>query len=838
VFLGNDPRLQRPVALKCLNRHSPSRDRLARVLEEARAAARVNHPNVAAIYDVEEYDGRAFIVMEFVEGESLAARLRRGMFPPADVQALGRQLAAALASAHGKGVVHRDLKPANIHLTPAGSVKVLDFGVATASSEAVTATPERRVVGDENGGVIQPGTPAYMSPEQLQGANVDHRSDIYSLGVVLFEMATGERPGRAPGTGRDVLVSALASAPHLISVITRALEIDPDRRFQTAAELETALTDAPSRERIPDDEPSGVAFVIAQRRRWTLVLGVGVATIAIATLALRFKTATDSVTDLDLMELTTSGIAGRPAISSDGKYVTYVQQDGGASSLWMRQIATQQGIQIVPAEAGVDLYGGTISPDGSFVDFIRRPQDRFDLWRVPLLGGSPRLFAANVHSAIGWSPDGHHFAFVRGKAPEGTTSIVVADADGSHERVLAHRQLPMQFVSLMLADRPSIRPAWSPNGRVVAVPGVGTHGSPLAADVDFIDVATGSEHVVSIPSNRVRGLTWIDESAVLLNAPPHEQITAHLQMLRLAFPSGKISKVTNDTQDYIGVSMTADRTNFVSARAQGRIEIWIGDGNGLRFEEAARESGLGTINWAADRLLYDTTVSGRPSISTVGSGFSRELIGDAIEPSATSDGGTIVFNRTEPATAGLWKAQGDGRRPIQLVPGAIFAPIVTRDDTSVIFLAAHDGVQSPWIVPIEGGVPKQVVKLLAAGVDVSPDGRSIVIISRDEQRHRTVWITCVLPNCEERRTFSAPTRVGRVRWAPDGRSLAFVDPDTRRNIWLMPLDGGTSRPLTRFDDRAVVTDFSWSHDGRQLAIARGIFMSDIVLFRGLRRGSS
>jgi serine/threonine protein kinase/tetratricopeptide (TPR) repeat protein len=248
VFLGNDPRLQRPVALKCLNRHSPSRDRLARVLEEARAAARVNHPNVAAIYDVEEYAGRAFIVMEFVEGESLAARLRRGMFPPAHVQALGRQLAAALMAAHGKGVVHRDLKPANIHLTPAGSVKVLDFGVATASSESVTTTSERLVVGDEYGGVVQPGTPAYMSPEQLHGANVDHRSDIYSLGVVLFEMATGERPGRAPGTVRDVLVSALASAPRLVSVITRAMEIDPDRRFQTADEFGLALTDAPARD--------------------------------------------------------------------------------------------------------------------------------------------------------------------------------------------------------------------------------------------------------------------------------------------------------------------------------------------------------------------------------------------------------------------------------------------------------------------------------------------------------------------------------------------------------------------------------------------------------------
>jgi Tol biopolymer transport system component len=546
---------------------------------------------------------------------------------------------------------------------------------------------------------------------------------------------------------------------------------------------------------------------------------------------MRFRTATESPADLELMELTTSGIAGRPAIAPDGKYVTYVQQDGGAASLWIRQMATEQSIQIVAAEAGVDLFGATISPDGSFVDFVRRVPGRWDLWRVALLGGSPRPFAENVYSAIGWSPDGRHFAFVRATA-EGKTSIVVADADGSHERVLAHRQLPMQFVSLMLAARPGIRPAWSPNGRVVAVPGVGAPGSPLAADVDFIEVTTGSERVVSIPSYRVFGLTWIDEHSVLLNAPP--QTSAHVQMLRLTYPTGKVSKVTNDTHDYIGVSMTADRMTFVSARVQGRTGIWIGDGGGIRFAEAARESG-GNMNWAADRLIYDTTISGHPSISAFGSGASQELIRDAIEPSATSDGATIVFNRTLPPTSGLWKAQGDGQRPIQLVPGAIFGPIVTRDNRSVIFLATRDGMQSPWIVPIEGGSPKQLVTLFAAapGVDVSPDGRSIVFISRDEQRKRTIWITCVLPTCEQRRTFPAPARAGRVRWAPDGRSLAFVDPDTHRNIWLMPLDGGASRPLTRFDDRADVVDFAWSRDGRQLALARMISMSDIVLFRSL-----
>lgn len=260
VFLGNDPRLHRKVALKCLT--PPPRaertgvdDPRQLILREARAAARINHPNVATIHDVLEHEGRAFIVMEYVEGESLAARLMRERPSIERVMAIGRQLTAALAAAHAKGVVHRDLKPGNVHITPDGSVKVLDFGVAKAAAVAASTastTMERDSNHQEAG--RQPvalGTPGYMSPEQLLGRSVDQRSDIFSLGVILFEMTTGRRPFRS----RDplALVAALAekapradvidpTIPHeLADVIARALEIDPDDRFESAAEVDAAL---------------------------------------------------------------------------------------------------------------------------------------------------------------------------------------------------------------------------------------------------------------------------------------------------------------------------------------------------------------------------------------------------------------------------------------------------------------------------------------------------------------------------------------------------------------------------------------------------------------------
>jgi len=269
VYLGADPRLHRKVALKCLIRSEwGSRDERARILQEARAGARISHPNVAHVHDIIEDGPRAFIVLEYVEGESLQARLHRGRLPPESIVTVGRQLASALAAAHQKGVVHRDLKPANIQVTPDGSVKVLDFGIAKATAPLPTATlthparlaplPSHLATSGLEAGPLpvatsatetagaQPGTPAYMSPEQLFGRDVDARSDIFSLGIILFEMATGRVPplgailASAGPLPRADTVNPQVAQP-LADVIAKTLEIDRQHRFQSAAALESAL---------------------------------------------------------------------------------------------------------------------------------------------------------------------------------------------------------------------------------------------------------------------------------------------------------------------------------------------------------------------------------------------------------------------------------------------------------------------------------------------------------------------------------------------------------------------------------------------------------------------
>jgi serine/threonine protein kinase len=299
VFLGSDPRLRRKVALKCVLRSlAGSGERRLRILHEARAAARVTHPNVATIHDVVEHEGAAFIVMEYLEGESLAARMRRGRLPIDRVVDIGRQLASALTAAHAKGVVHRDLKPGNIHIGPESAVKVLDFGIANAgrSSDTVGSSASTgRAAAQPATRTPQPGTPPYMSPEQLLGRAVDERSDLYSLGVVLFEMATGRRPFREHEAQDLVLAVTRGPAPRadaadaavpkaLADVIAKALEPDVVARYQSAAELGVALADVDA---LLQRKGSGGSELIRQR---LTRLGAGMLMAPLALVSLGFMT--------------------------------------------------------------------------------------------------------------------------------------------------------------------------------------------------------------------------------------------------------------------------------------------------------------------------------------------------------------------------------------------------------------------------------------------------------------------------------------------------------------------------------------------------------------------
>jgi eukaryotic-like serine/threonine-protein kinase len=869
VWKARDTRLDRFVAIKVLSQNiATGPSAMERFQREARAASALNHPNICTIHDVGS--DPPFIAMELLQGETLQQRLIRG---PIDVPALvdvALAIADALDAAHSHGIIHRDIKPANIFLTSRGP-KILDFGLAksvfepeaTAASFAPTRAPDAVT---ERGVTV--GTVAYMSPEQLRGKELDARTDLFSLGLVLYEMATG-RPAFAGETSAVVSAAILHEtpvAPHLVrgdipqrldEIILKLLDKERELRYQASSELladlrglkreldwrpQTASTSpghvsadrsTPS-ETVAHAHVSDTQVVVALARRHSRALTLALVILACAiggavylTRRTLFPATTAvSIADVQVTQLTTTGTAERPAISPDGKYVVYVQHTGSDYSLWVHQTATATNVQIVSAEPDVVLRTPTVSPDSAFVDFVRSDRGRYALFRVALLGGTPRLLIDNAWSGIGWSRDKEHLAFVRWGPT--SSSVILADPDGGHEQPLSTRHPPAYYYSLANSSRPEVRPAWSPDGRLVAVAGVNSVGRD---QVISIDTATGTNRVISPPvEDGLADLAWINEST-LMCACRVESFEGFRQLWRVSHPDGRLARFTNDVNSYTGVNLTADGADLVTGRSETRVGIWIKGDSGTDPVEVVPSVPAPlttTLAWAGDRLAYNLN---RRSISVWSSGHvaANETFQNVDSFDSTYDGSTIVYGTND---GQIWKADFDGRNRIRLVADRAFKPLFTSDDKYAVFLSPKTGVQAPWLVDVDGNSARPIVNLFAAAVGVSSDGRQLVFFTRDDHNQRNV-IVCDLPDCTSRRKLPSLPTNGRYRFTPGDRGIAYIgDPPT--NIWVQPVDGGSPYQLTNFTDR-IVTDFAWSRDGRRLAVARAAVLNDIVLFKGLKR---
>jgi Tol biopolymer transport system component len=864
VYRARDPRLRRDIAIKVLSSDlSTDSDRLARFEQEAQAAAALNHPNIVVIHSVEQAGDMRFLTMELVEGKTLAEVIPKDGLPLDRILRLGIQIADAVSTAHQLAIVHRDLKPTNVMVTSDGRVKVLDFGLAKLKEDppvptALTALPMQPQTAH---GVIV-GTVAYMSPEQAEGKVLDCRSDLFSMGIILHEMSTGERPFKGE-TSLSTLTSILRDSPHpvtelnanlpreLARIVRHALVKDPDQRYQTAKDLRNDLQelkqDIDSGAVVanlgsPVEAPFGSRTTRLRNRRraylaLTVALGLalGLVALVVASRGWRAQSAQRASLDrLQIRQLTSSGNALWPAVSPDGKYVAYIQRDGNDYSLWIRQTTTASNIQILPPQPGVVLLGATVTFDAAFVDFVRAQTagGSSELWRVPFLGGTPKRLIDNVDSLVEWSPDGQRITFLRSNPSDHTSHLVVADADGSDERVLARREGTAGFFGLSIMGRPSARPAWAPGGRTIAISAYDLKPGAVVDRIVFVDEATRSE--TALPGRAWGGLAWLDGASLVLSRSVIGPGPGQLSLL--SYPDGKPSRLTNDLNSYDGISLTSDRSALVTTRTERRVGVWVGDaaansGTDMIPPAAVEASGFGQgIAWAGDRLLY--TGSGGAIMSVIpGRGSAEEIVSSGLSPAATSDGRTIVYGGFGPV--GLWRADADGRHARQLLGELAVSPVVTRDDRQLIFVSLRSGVQSPWMMSIEGGTPTQVANVFAGPLDLSPDGRSMAFESPDDQ-NRTTIVVCELPACTSRRSLMPPAADAVVRWTPDGRGVAYIDAATQSNLWVQPLDGTSPRQFTHFADRRTIADFAWSRDGKRLAISRSMVTNDIVLFKGLR----
>ncbi len=868
VWKAEDITLGRMVALKFLSPElAGDSQALDRFMREARAAAALNHPNICAVYDVGEREGTPFICMELLEGATLRERLEERRVGLAQLVDWSCQIADALDAAHARGIIHRDIKPANLFVSTRGPVKVLDFGLAK------LATPKKLAAMTTMGGGLAPaadaqltspgtavGTVAYMSPEQAGGEELDPRTDLFSLGAVIYEMATGTLPFRG-STSAAIFGAILHTAPEpplqlnpelpaeLDRIISKALEKDRDLRYQSAAELRSDL------KRLKRDTESGRTTVptIAvkvptqtagpRKLRWPLIVGAAavfalLAAVTAGMIAYYLRSqgsalaATLSLQSMQLTPMTSSGKSQLAAISPDGRYIVHVHEDGGQQSLWLRQVATSSNVVIAPA-AEVEYIGLTFSPDANYIYFVANEKGKQynDLFLLPVLGGAARKLIHDVDSGVAFSPDGKRFAFRRANAGA-STDLMAANADGSNESKIATVNAP---------DDLRGQPSWSPDGSIIAMP-VLRFTPQYRYEVVGFPVAGGPARALSskyfFSASQV---AWLPDSSGLIisGADPASLTTAQLWVASSS--DAPTRRLTNDLNNYTGVSLTADATKMVTVQREGEAHLWVGPARDWRSIQAvptvlSRDEG-GTspgIQWAADNRLVRTSVQGSNVelwISDADGSNARSLTAGmhiAVQPTITPDGRTVFFASDKDNAISIWRVDTDGGNLRRVTEGKFdLNPAITGDGRWLLYRVFKGSQMVLMKMPIEGGQPIEVANDIIGTYAVSPDGKWLAHHFLQTQPLKVQVKIVPLEG-------NAPARIldfarQNLAWTPDGKALAYLD--TRNgvtNLWEQRIEGGAPQQLTYFTSDQIFS-FAWSRDGSRLALSRGTRRSDVIL---------
>ncbi|UCH33673.1 MAG: serine/threonine-protein kinase, partial [Armatimonadota bacterium] len=522
VYRARDTRLDRDVAIKVLpEKFADDTDALRRFEREAKAVAALAHPNILAIYDFGTVEGAPYAVMELLEGHSLSELLHEGPLPPRKAATLARQVAEGLAAAHDRGIIHRDLKPENIFITTDGHARILDFGLASvhqkapesAEGSAAAADPTAMKTVTRPGTVL--GTAGYMAPEQVRGENVDHRSDIFAFGCVLYEMLGGHRAFQRD-TRAETMTAVLREEPDSLAsisggispvmerVVRRCLEKNPEERFQSARDLAFTIEDTSS---VSDSTHAAVAdtgeSVGESKRRMPGWVGTALA-IAIGFVAgmLALPRGEQDVPEPPrIRTLTVSGYDSEPNAAPDGRIVAFSSNRDGTPRIWLKQLV---GGGEEPLTEGPDQLP-RFSPDGSSLLFIRDEGNVQSVYRQSLVGGQVRKLVEDAAEAA-WSPDGERIAFVRVRKGQRAGMIGVADASGSGEEIIFEAERTISSIN------------WSPDGRtIVAVQNSLTGNNPDGLLV-VLDPATHEARHLD-PSGAgvpMSGLSWTADGNLIL----------------------------------------------------------------------------------------------------------------------------------------------------------------------------------------------------------------------------------------------------------------------------------------------------------------------------------
>jgi serine/threonine protein kinase len=849
VYRAKDTRLDRTVAIKVLPEHlAQNTDLRERFEREARAVSSLNHPHICVLHDIGSQDGVAYLVLEYLEGESLQQRLERGPLTLDQSVRYATQIADALDKAHRSGVVHRDLKPANVMLTK-GGVKLLDFGLAKTAEPIISADTDLSALATRTNPLTGKGTLLgtipYMAPEQIEGREADARADIWALGCLIFEMVTGTRafeaasPASLIGTilkdePRSMRELKPLTPPSLERLVRTCLAKDPDERWQNARDVVTELRWIAEERSAPGAPRSRLAFP------GQMLLGLGSLAVALLLggwLDRRLRPP-ERQQEAVFRTLTYSGHDSSPAASPDGRTIAFSSDRDGRPRIWLKQLA---GGGEAALTSGPDDFP-RFSPDGSQLLFTRSEERTASLYRVPLLGGEPRKLVEDV-VAGDWSPDGRQIAFMRwsGRAP--IVSIFgVAAADGGSAHEVGR-----------IEGYPLTHPRWSPDGRSIAST-VGRATGLAGPLYLFLASANGGPvRTIAAPEtgrHDISSVAWSGADEVVYAQAQAVSIAAGsaARIIRQDVRTGAVrSRLWCPNSSMVFGLLAPGRAVFDARSARenlreiplgGGTARWLTRGNGTDRQPVYTPDG----EW----VLFSSTRGGNMDIWAVStkSGALRRLTDDEAndwDPALTADGKRLVWSSDRTGHFEIWMAEADGSGARQVSNDGVDAedPVATLDGHWILYVSRSPEKRGLWRVRPDG---TDASRLVADGgrAEISPDGQYILYrIPFGLRACRLDGTTVAFEISVESRRSTAVV-LGRVRWMPDGRRIAFVGQNENgvNGIFVQDFVPGqdtsrTRRPLGGFDPEASVESFGISPDGSRMVVAGWEQLFSIMTAEGL-----
>jgi len=845
VYKAHDTKLDRTVALKFLPSHLGSGEtEKHRFLNEAKAASALDHTNICSIYSIEETDdGNLFIVMAYYEGMSLKEKIEQGPLPIKDVVNYAHQIASGLQKAHEKGVVHRDLKPANIFITNDDQVKIIDFGLAKAA---------QRTILTKTGTTL--GTVPYMSPEQAQGNTVDHRTDIWSLGVVMYEMVTGQLPFKSE-YDTALVYSIVNEDPEPVTglrsgvpmdlewIINKCLEKDSGDRYQQVNEMLVDLR------KVEKEITSGVRMrssgadkktakntadyipppkLKSPDSRKVAIIAAGLVLIIIILFIYNpFATVSEAPGQVSLRQITfASGVDEYPAWSPDGTRLAFSREVDGYHNIFIKDLHSGAERQITHTRA--DNIQPAWSPDGTSLLFVRANQphgkinlsdiygwyDDGDIWRLDMDTMVEEKFIDNAFHPV-YAPDGNWIAVDASWA--GPRRLWLVDERGRN---------PRQLSSDVSEAVVHTAPKWSPDGSKI----VFQHIEGTKRDIRMIDRTSG--RIIWITDDNFPNIQpfW---------SPADNKIYfssyrgGGMNIWRVTFDEGTnnnltYEQITTGAGQDLNVSMSPDGSKIAFSVLGINSDLWmlpVSSETGLPVGEpeplieTTREDSRGAWSPDGTMIAFNSDRTGDMNIwlHSLDDGSTRQLTsgpGGDYQPNWSPDGEWITFFSSRAGHLDIWAVEVGTGTLKQLTdrPASDINPFYSPDGNHIAFYSDERGRSEPWVMEHDGSELRPLASMYISGhfLRWSDDGEKVIFPSPDGAT-RGLWAVSLTGSPPE--FFIEPAGGGHISFSPDFSMI--MDVIDHKVLWVTPLDGREPYRVFEFEDPEIRIDYPvWSPDGR------------------------